>query len=94
MRYSRVYVDTITYEIPPTVVTTVELEARLDPLYKKLFIPPKQIETLTGIKERRWWHEGFRLADGAISAGRKALDKASMSGKDIETRDLGVGTIR
>jgi len=85
MRYSKVYVDTITYEIPPTVVTTAELEARLDPVYKKLFIPPKQIEILTGIKERRWWHEGFRLADGAIAAGRKALDKASMSGKDIET---------
>ena len=84
MRYSKVYVDAITYEIPPTVVTTAELEARLAPLYKKIFIPPKQVETLSGIKERRWWHEGFRLADGAVTASRKALDKTSMSAKDVE----------
>jgi len=83
MKYSRVYVDAIAYEIPPTVVSTAELEARLEPLYKKLFIPQKQIEVLTGIKERRWWHEDFELAEGAVSAARKALDKASMSVKDI-----------
>jgi 3-oxoacyl-[acyl-carrier-protein] synthase-3 len=84
MRYSRVYVDAITYEIPPQVVTTAELEERLAPLYKKLFIPKGQVETLTGIKERRWWDEGFRLADGAIAAGRKALAKTSISSKNIE----------
>ncbi len=83
MRYSRVYIDAIGYELPPKVVATAELEARLAPLYKKLFIPEGQVETLTGIKERRWWHEGFKLADGAIAAARKALDKASLSAKDI-----------
>jgi len=84
MRYSRVYVDAITYEIPPQVVATAELEARLEPLYKKLFIPMGQIETLTGIHERRWWHEGFRLAEGAIAAGRKALVRTSIPPQEIE----------
>ena len=84
MKYSRVYVDTITYEIPPLVVTTAELERKLEPLYKKLFIPKGQIETLTGIHERRWWHEGFKLAEGAILAARKALEKTSVPARDIE----------
>ena len=31
MRYSRVYIDAIGYELPPVVVTSAELEARLEP---------------------------------------------------------------
>ena len=33
MRYSRVYIDAIGYELPPVVVSTAELEARLRPVY-------------------------------------------------------------
>jgi 3-oxoacyl-[acyl-carrier-protein] synthase-3 len=84
MKYTKVYIDAITYELPPQVVTTAELEDKLEPLYQKLFIPKGQVENLTGIKERRWWHEGFKLADGAITAAGKALDKTSVSAKDIE----------
>ena len=35
MRYSRVYIDAIGYELAPVVVSTAELEARLQPLYDR-----------------------------------------------------------
>ncbi len=42
MKYSRVYVDAIGYELAPEVISSSELEHRLAPLYEKLKIPSGQ----------------------------------------------------
>ena len=52
MKYSRVYVDAIGYELAPVVVTSNEIEQRLSPLYEKLKIQPGQLEAWTGISEQ------------------------------------------
>ena len=65
MKYSRVYVDAIGYELAPVVVTSAEIEQRLAPLYETLKIPAGQLEAWTGISERRWWPVGYGLSDGA-----------------------------
>ena len=70
MQYSRVYIDAMGYELPPVVVTSTELEARLEMLYSTLRIPEGQLEALTGITERRWWDEGHSVAEGALAAAR------------------------
>jgi 3-oxoacyl-[acyl-carrier-protein] synthase III len=84
MKYSKVYIDAIGYELPPVVVTTAELEARLGALYDALRIPQGQLQALTGISERRWWDEGYSLSDGAIAAGRHALDNCDVRAKDLD----------
>ena len=58
--YNRVYLEAIGYELPPVVVSTAELEARLAPVYQALRMAPGQLELLTGISERRWWEPGYR----------------------------------
>ncbi|MDD5302156.1 MAG: 3-oxoacyl-ACP synthase III [Elusimicrobia bacterium] len=83
MRYNRVTLDGLAYELAPNVVTSSELEKRIEPVYKALRFQVGQIEALTGIRERRWWNEGFKLSDGAASAGRKALDKAGVKASDL-----------
>lgn len=83
MKYSRVYIQNIGYELAPEVVTSADLEARLAPLYKKLYLQPGQIEALTGIRERRWWEPDFAMYEGATRAGRKALAAAGLSGSDL-----------
>lgn len=83
MKYTRVHIETLAYELAPVVVTSEELEARLAEAYAALHIPLGQLEHLTGIYERRWWRPGFAVGDGAIAAGRKALDKAGMAPQDI-----------
>lgn len=83
MRYTRVFVQAIGHELAPNVVTSAALEERLAPIYDRLHLPPGQLEALTGIRERRWWDPGFRLSDGAIRAGRKALQQAGVTPKDI-----------
>jgi len=84
MRYTRVFLDAIGYELAPVVVTSAELEEQLRPLYEALHMPPGQLEALTGIVERRWWPPGYCLADGAAAAARKALAAAGVAASSIE----------
>jgi 3-oxoacyl-[acyl-carrier-protein] synthase III len=85
MRYSRVYIDSIGYELPPVVVTTQELEARLKPVYDALHIPRGQLEAMTGIVERRWWDPDTVPSACATVAARKALAESH-----VQPSDLGV----
>ena len=84
MKYSRVYIDAFGYELPPVVVTSRELEARLGRLYETLHLPHGQLEALTGITERRWWDPGFSLSDGAIAAARHALNDSNVEPNDLD----------
>ena len=72
-KYAGVFLNSIGYELAPVVVSSVELEERLTPLYARLRVQPGQLEALTGITERRWWDEGTPLSRGAIAAARRAL---------------------
>jgi 3-oxoacyl-[acyl-carrier-protein] synthase-3 len=84
MKYSRVFIDAIGYELPPVVVTSSELEERLRPVYQELRMPAGQLEALTGIVERRWWEPGYPLSQGAIAAARKALAVSNVRPNDIQ----------
>ena len=84
MKYSKVYIDSIGYEIAPIVVSSAELEGRLEDLYRALHLAEGQLEALTGIVERRWWEEGYRLSDGAFAAARRALRASQVSADQIE----------
>ena len=75
--------DTIKYILPPVVVSSEELEARLEPLYKKLHIGKGQLEAWTGVIERRWWDENSSLADQAATAAKKALAASTVPLKEI-----------
>src|SRR5258707_925711 len=83
MKYSRVYLDAIGYELAPVVVTTTDLEQRLRPLYDKLHLQDGQLEALTGINERRWWEPNFPVSEGAVRAARKAMHASNVSPNDI-----------
>ena len=83
MRFERTVIDSIGYELPPNVVTSDDLEDRLVPLYQSLRFPKGQLEALTGIQERRFWDTGFKMAEGAIRAGRKALIESSLPAEEI-----------
>ena len=85
MKYSRVYLTALSYELGPEVVTSAELEERLAPVYRHLNLHPGQLEAWTGIAERRWWHANSRLSAGATTAARKALAKTP-----VKPTDLGV----
>lgn len=83
MKYSRVFINSLAYELAPEVVTSTELESRLIPLYQKFRIPMGQLAALTGIEQRRWWPVDHTLSDGAIVAAKKAINETGIEVADI-----------
>jgi acyl-CoA:acyl-CoA alkyltransferase len=73
MKYQKVELTAIGYELAPVVVTSEELEVRLAPLRQKLHIADGQLAFLTGILERRWWLPDTPVSRGATLAARKVL---------------------
>lgn len=84
MRFERVSIAAFGYELAPRVMTSGALEERLAPVYAALRLPPGQIEALTGVRERRFWEPGQRMADGAIRAARKALAASAVLPDQID----------
>ncbi len=84
MRYTRARIEAFGYELAPVVITSGEIEERLEPLYRELRIPEGQLVAWTGIEERRWWEPGYRVSQGAAAAARKALASC-----DVRPDDLG-----
>lgn len=83
MRYQRVRLESTGYELAPNVISSAALESRLAPLYEKLHLRPGQLESLTGIRERRWWDPGFAPSDGAVMAARHAFENCGVRPSDL-----------
>ena len=83
MLYRNVYLDAFGYELPPNVITSDDLEYRLEPLYEALHFQKGQLEAITGIRERRFWDPGFPMQAGAVRAAKKAMETAQVSPGDI-----------
>ncbi|MCG3128599.1 MAG: 3-oxoacyl-[acyl-carrier-protein] synthase 3 [Phycisphaerae bacterium] len=83
MRFQRSFIQSIAYEVPSAVVTSRQLEDRLEPLYQQLRIQPGSLEALTGIRERRYWPPGQNMHEPATRAARAALAAARVSPADV-----------
>jgi 3-oxoacyl-[acyl-carrier-protein] synthase-3 len=78
MRFRRVRVAAMVAEVPPDIVSSAEIEARLAPVYERLRLAPGRLEMMTGIRERRAWPGGVRPSDIASAAGARALEVAGI----------------
>ncbi len=78
MKYTKVCVDAFTCTLPEEIVTTDELEKRLEPLYRRLKLPEGRLEMLTGIRERRLWPLGQTPGRQSIVTVRKLLDQTGI----------------
>ena len=58
MQYRNVCLEAIAYTLPGEVVTSDQIEARLEPLYRRLRLPEGRLELMSGIAQRRMWPAG------------------------------------
>lgn len=84
MRYENVCLESIAYTLPEEIVTSEEIERRLEPLYTRLRLPHGRLELMTGIRERRFWPPGMAVSGQSIATAEKAI---SLSG--IEKNHFG-----
>ncbi|MBJ95722.1 MAG: 3-oxoacyl-ACP synthase III [Rickettsiales bacterium] len=83
MRWSRVCIEAIHYALPEERVSSAQLEERLAPLYGRYHLGMGQIESLTGVLERRFWPIGPSLSDAAAQVGRQALEAAGVAASEL-----------
>jgi acyl-CoA:acyl-CoA alkyltransferase len=81
MHYRHVCIDAFVATLPPHVVTSAEIEARLQPVYEKLRLPEGRLELMTGIRERRFFPPGTRPGQVSGETVRQALDVARLDPK-------------
>ncbi|MBS0264687.1 MAG: 3-oxoacyl-ACP synthase III [Planctomycetes bacterium] len=74
MRYQHVCVEAFAYSLPPHVVTSAEIEARLAPVYDRFHLPAGRLELMTGIHERRFWDRGVLPGTISSQTGERLLD--------------------
>ena len=84
MQYQNVCLEAIACTLPGEIVTSEEIEARLDPLYRRLRLPEGRLELMTGIVERRFWPPGRLPSEKSVETAEKAIRIAG-----IEKRHVG-----
>ena len=84
MQYQNVCLEAIACTLPEEIVTSEEIEARLDPLYRRLRLPEGRLELMTGIVQRRFWPPGMLPSEKSVETAEKAIRIAG-----IEKRHVG-----
>jgi 3-oxoacyl-[acyl-carrier-protein] synthase III len=83
MQYKKVCVESFGYELPETIITSLNLEERLARIYEKFNLSYGRLEMMTGIRERRFWNDGITPSQASIKAAEKAIGKSGIKKEDI-----------
>jgi 3-oxoacyl-[acyl-carrier-protein] synthase-3 len=83
VQYQRVCIESVAHHVPPTVVTTADLEAQLAPIYQRMGIKPGFLEGVTGIRARRFWDPGVQPSKVATVAAQKVLVRTRFPRENI-----------
>ena len=67
----------------PEVVPSSYFDEVLADTYERVGAQSGLLESLAGIKERRWWPEGYLFTDAAAAAGEKAIAASGVRVDDI-----------
>ncbi len=78
MRYRNVCVESFGYTLPSEVVTSDDIENRLQPLYRRLRLPEGRLELMTGIRERRFWDRGVMPSQKSVESAELAISAATI----------------
>ncbi|MGD0517501.1 MAG: 3-oxoacyl-ACP synthase III [Thermoguttaceae bacterium] len=83
MLYQNVCLEAISYILPDEIVTSDEIEARLEPLYLRLKLPQGRLELMTGIKERRFWPQGMLPGEKSVESAEKAIKASGIDRRQV-----------
>ena len=78
MLYQNVCLESFGYTLPEEIVTSTELEQRLEPVYRRLRLPEGRLELITGIRERRFWQPGTLPSENSVASADAALESSGL----------------
>ena len=83
MKFQNVSLLSVGYVLPPEVITSIEIESRLAPIYERLKLPEGRLEGMSGIKARRLWSRGTRISDVSARSARLSMEAAGVDPKRV-----------
>jgi 3-oxoacyl-[acyl-carrier-protein] synthase III len=83
MRYTHVCLESLGYCVPDEIISSDDIERRLEPLYRRLKLPEGRLELMSGIRERRLWPRETKPSDKSIDSGKKAIAAAAIDPREI-----------
>jgi len=81
--FSNVSILAVSHIEAPFVLSSVEIEERLEHTYKRLHYEKGMLEKMTGIKERRYWDVDTQLSDVATEVALKCIQQAGIGKEKI-----------
>lgn len=83
MNFDRVCIESIGFQLPPVVVTSLDIERQLASVYDRLRLPEGRLELMSGIAERRFWEPGTPISLPSSHSARAALEMSELDRQDI-----------
>ncbi len=83
MKYQNVCLEAVSCKLPDEIVTSAQLEARLEPLYRRLRLPEGRLELMSGIRQRRFWPPGTLPSQMSGETAANLIDAATIDKRHI-----------
>lgn len=83
LKFRRVSIESIGFQLAPEVITSLEIERHLAPAYERLRLPEGRLELMSGIAERRFWERGTPISRPSIVSAQAALESSGISPEKI-----------
>ncbi len=83
MFFENVNIAGIAYADAPNVTPSVELESQLQDNLQRFEMRPNLIESLTGIRERRFWDSGEQAMAATVNIVDRILEDAQLRKQDV-----------
>ncbi len=84
MKFNNVVIESFAYSLPENILTSEEIENKLQSTYERLKLPEGRLELMTGIKERRYWEPGTLPSTIATAAANALIAKSEIKKEDID----------
>ena len=78
MDFEKVSIVSVRHVDAPHRVTSAEIQERLADTMERLNLKPDLLEAVAGIRERRYWDEGFQPSDAATLAAQAVFDDTGL----------------
>ena len=81
--FNNVSIVSVAHVDAPIRISSAQIGEKLKPLLGPMGLRPDLIETLTGIKARRWWEEGVQPSEAATMAAAKAIENSGLDKAEL-----------
>ena len=78
MQYQNVCLEAFAHTLPEEIVSSEQIETRLEPLYNRLRLPEGRLELMSGIAQRRFWAPGTLPSEKSVETAEKAIRVAGI----------------